>query len=111
MPRKGPAYPIDNEWRERVEEAISSMKISHAELARRAHVSKASLSEALSKNSTQSTLVPAIHKALGWPAPRPLLLSKDAEEVMHAISGMDSRDIAAVKERALMLRELRRRKS
>lgn len=109
MPRKGPAYPIDNVWREAVERAISSMKISHAEFARRAKVSKASLSEALNQKSTQSTLVPAIHKALGWPVPRPLLLSEDAEEIMRAIGGMDSRDIAALKERALTLLELRRK--
>lgn len=111
VPRKGPAYPIDNEWRQRVEAAIDSMRISHAEFARQAKISKASLSEALSSSSKQSTLVPAIHKALGWPPPRPLLLSQDAEEIMHAISGMDPRDIAAVKERALTLLELRRRKS
>lgn len=86
------------------------MEISQAEFARRAGISKASLSEALNLDSKQSTLVPAIHKALGWPAPRPLLMSPDTEEMMRVITGMDPRDIAALKERAVILRDLRKRR-
>lgn len=82
MPRKGSAYPIDDDWRRRVTDRIKEMEISQNELARLAKVSKASLSEALSKTSKQSTCVPAIHRALGWPPPMPLVIAPDAAELL-----------------------------
>lgn len=74
MPRKGPAYPITEEWqgwvRRRIEEMKQSGEIkSQNELAARAGISKSSLSEALAEDAVQSTVMPEIHKALGWPPP------------------------------------------
>lgn len=74
MPRKGPAYPITEEWqtwvRARIDEMKEAQEIrSQNDLAVRAGISKASLSEALSENAVQTTVMPQIHKALGWPPP------------------------------------------
>lgn len=74
MPRKGPAYPITEDWQEWVRARIDEMKRigelrSQNELALRAGISKSSLSEALAADAVQTTVMPQIHKALGWPKP------------------------------------------
>ena len=74
MPREGPAYPITKEWQQWVRERIDEMKSrgelrSQNELAARVGISKSSLSEALSEDAVQTTVMPEIHKALGWPPP------------------------------------------
>lgn len=74
MPRKGPAYPITEEWqgwvRTRIEEMKKAGEVrSQNELATLAGISKASLSEALAEGAVQTTVMPQIHKALGWPPP------------------------------------------
>lgn len=74
MPRKGPAYPITEDWqgwlRNRIEEMKKSGDIkSDAGFAKRAKISKAALSEALKKGAVQTTVMPEIHKACGWPEP------------------------------------------
>lgn len=107
MPRKGQAFPIDADWRRRVREAIAADYKSEAAFAKAAKISKSSLSEALNPESKQSTLVPAIHKQLGWEKPRPLLMSHDDEEIMKILGRMDPRDKAALLERALTLEEQR----
>lgn len=76
MPRKGPAYPITKEWqgwvRERIEQLKEAGEVrSQNALAAKAGISNAALSEALSEEAVQTTVMPEIHKALGWP--RPLL--------------------------------------
>jgi transcriptional regulator with XRE-family HTH domain len=92
MPRKGSAYPIDQEWRRRVRERLTEMGITQNELGRRARVSKAALSDALSNDSKQSTCVPAIHRALGWPPPQPLVLSPDVQELLTLYAAMSEFD-------------------
>lgn len=109
MPRKGQAYPIDNEWRRRVVERLAEMKIKRAELCRRAKISPAALSEALSAESNQTTLAPAIHRALGWDPPRPILLSNDTEEIIRIVGRLDAEGRARLLERAVMLEEQRKK--
>lgn len=75
------------------------MDISQNELARRAKISKSSLSEALDDGSVQTTVMPQIHKALGWPQP-PLALSPDTLELIALYNQMDARDQGAMVERA-----------
>ena len=56
--------------RTRIEEMKAAGEIrSQNELAAKAGISKSSLSEALSDDAVQSTVMPQIHKALGWPKP------------------------------------------
>lgn len=74
MPRKGPAYPITEDWQEWVRTRIAEMKRSgdlrsQNELAERAGIAKSSLSEALGEEAVQTTVMPEIHRALGWPPP------------------------------------------
>lgn len=73
------------------------MSISQNELARRAKISKSSLSEALDDGSVQTTVMP--QKALGWPMP-PLALSPDTLELIALYNQMDARDQGAMVERA-----------
>lgn len=74
MPRKGPAYPITKQWQGWVRARIEEMKAagevkSDREVADLAGIAKSSLSEALKDDAVQSTVMPEIHKALGWPKP------------------------------------------
>lgn len=109
MPRKGTAYPINEEWRSLVSAGIRKMGISRSEFCRRAGISKAALSEALSPESQQTSLAPTINKVLGLPPPRSMTLAPDIEEVLRVVARMDPRDRARVLERALMLEEQRRK--
>jgi len=105
MPRKGPAYPITNEWRRDVRVAINAMRgedgkpLSDAAFAKFAKISKAALSEALAIGSVQTTVMPDIHKALGWPPPR-LVLSPDQLELLAQWDAMDDFERGAELERA-----------
>jgi len=108
MPRKGPTYPINADWQRRVMARITEMGISQNELGRRAKVSKASMSDALTPGAVQSACVPAIHRALGWPEP-PLVLTPDALELVSLYVQMGDRDQGAMVERARTLVEGKRR--
>ena len=99
MPRKGPAYAISKEWRALVLTRIKEMNISQNELARRAKISKAAISEALDEESIQTTVMPQIHRALGWHVP-PLTLSPDQLELLALYDQMLERDQGAMVERA-----------
>lgn len=74
MSREGPAYPITKDWqtwvRARIEEMKRNKEVrSQNEVAHRAGIAKSSLSEALSDEAVWTTVMPEIHKALGWPPP------------------------------------------
>ena len=99
MPRKGPAYAITPGWRDRVLERIGEMKISQNELARRARISKASMSDALADGAVQTTVMPQIHKVLGWDPP-PTGFAPDALELLALYTQMSERDQGALVERA-----------
>jgi lambda repressor-like predicted transcriptional regulator len=109
VPRKGPAYPIDSEWRDRVNSELSARDWSRAELSRRAKCSRASITEALDLGSTQSTLVPSIHKALGWPPPLRPMMSPDVQEIIGIMSRLAPEQRGALLERARILEESRRK--
>jgi transcriptional regulator with XRE-family HTH domain len=94
VPKKGHQYPIDTDWKDRVRDRILELRISQNELARRARISKAALSDALSAESLQSAFVPGIHRALGWPVP-PLVLAPDALELVSLYGQMEERDQGA----------------
>lgn len=91
MPRKGHQYPIDSDWKRQVRERMLELGISQNELARRAKISKTSLSQALNTESLQTAYLPEIHKALGWRVP-PLVLSQDAIEMLALYDSLDEFD-------------------
>lgn len=99
MPNKGPAYPISAEWRRQVSDAIEDLKndeqseiTSRASFARKAKIGKSSLTEALDDASIQSTVMPEINAALGWPAPR-VLSTPDELELWSAVEALSDRDL------------------
>ena len=100
MPRKGHAYPIDDPWRDRVLDRIVEMKITQNELARRAKISKAALSMALNADSTQTTVMPEIHKALGWDVPQLAPMTADAQELLKLYAQRSDFDRGRMVERA-----------
>jgi transcriptional regulator with XRE-family HTH domain len=77
------------------------MNISQNELARRAKISKAALSEALADESLASAAVPEIHRALGWPIPT-LVLKPDALEMQALFEQLGDQDRGGLLERARM---------
>jgi hypothetical protein len=87
MPRTGGAYIITDEWRRKVRAAIDALlddngkPLSDAKFAKRARISPAALSEALSPGSTQTTIMREIHEALGWEEPR-LVIAPDTLEAL-----------------------------
>ncbi len=99
MPKKGHQYPIDSGWKDRVRSRLAEMNITQNELARRANISKASLSEALAVGALQSAYVPEIHRALRWAAPQ-LVLSPDKLELLALYDQMEDRDQGGLVERA-----------
>jgi transcriptional regulator with XRE-family HTH domain len=109
MPRKGSAYPITKEWRTAVVAGFKAKGLSQNQFADLAKVSKASLSEALNPESKQSTLVPAIHKALGWPPPMPLVLTPEKHTLLAIYDRIPERDQGALLERAKQFDEQRKR--
>ena len=97
MPRKGPAYPILPGWRDAVLARIDELEISQNQLARDAGISKSSLSEALDEAAVQTTVMPQIHKALGWKEP-PTTFAPDhfeASALYAALSDFDRGDMLA----------------
>lgn len=100
MPKKGPAYPISPEWRRQVRRAVNEIIAdekreeitSDAAFAKSAGIVKSSFSEALKATSVQSTVMPQINAALGWPRPR-VLSTPDELEVWAAVNAMDEREV------------------
>lgn len=106
MPNEGPAYPISDKWRRKVGEAIarlikdkSSEIKSKATFATSAGIAKSSLTAALKSGSIQSTVMPQINAALGWPAPR-VLSTPDELEIWAAAEAMSEREVGRLIERA-----------
>lgn len=104
MPKEGPAYPISDEWRRQVREAIDKLiedperedVVSDATFAKHAaRIAKSSLSAALGPDSVQSTVMPQINAALGWPAPR-VLSTPDELEVWAAVDALDERELGRI---------------
>lgn len=59
-------YPTPKEWRDKVLEVVGAKRGGQADLARKIGCSPGTLNELL-HNGKGSHLVPAIHRALGWP--------------------------------------------
>lgn len=96
VPRKnaggpqGSAYPITEEWRVKVKLRLAELQMSQAELARRVGCTGAAITNVLRDNQ-QSSLIPAIHMALGWDvAPLPetagSIASADAVDEISSIA-------------------------
>jgi hypothetical protein len=87
MPRgTSSRYVVDDNWRKRVEEALTEKNWSRADLARESSrfgkkVGRSTITDLLNGNQNHCVSLPQIHKALGWDPPLPPILSNDASEL------------------------------
>lgn len=117
MPREGPAYPISDDWREQVADAIDELKkkpdsgiTSRNDFAEKCGIAASSLTAALKPDSVQSTVMPQINAALGWPAPR-VLSTPDELEIWAAVEALDERTLGRMIEKAeAALEKLKKRR-
>lgn len=111
MPREGTTYHVDDLWRGRVESRLRELERNQLWLATESGCPRSMISELLSGKRDVTTYLPEIHKALGWDPPMGPLLSKDDEELLRIVHRLDAEQRAALKERALVLDEQRRREA
>lgn len=112
---RGPAYPVDDAWRKRVEAALEAnakageipgAEISgprnRAELARLSGVSRSTITELLNGSTNECVGLPDIHDALGWLPPYATL--SDVEEILErAMRSLDEVGHGRLIERATTL--------
>lgn len=106
MPRKGASFPITDEWRAAVARELRVRKMRQQDLANAIGCSQPTLSHLLSGVATSSSLVPQIHKALGWAPPRADVPSGDVGELLKIWDRLTELDRARLLERARTLLEL-----
>jgi hypothetical protein len=108
VPRSGETYPIDDDWRERVEARMLELDISRADLARACSCRRNVITDLLDGDQAVSTLVPLVHKALRWEPPISPLLSSDEQELIAMYRKLKNHPEhqAKVKERAVTYAEL-----
>lgn len=69
MPREGKAYDVDDVWRARVKERLTTLGKKPAWLAAESGCPRSMISELLSGKRNATTYLPEIHAALGWKPP------------------------------------------
>ena len=86
--RRGPGYPVKPEWQEDVRNRITALGLNEKALAQRVRCAQSTMHDLLnSPDARYSSLVPAVHDAIGWDPPpdpqSPPLPSADAIEMAH----------------------------
>jgi hypothetical protein len=95
MPRKGQAFPVDDPWRRRVLVHLDEHERSKAWLSKEIGAPSRSLVNELleldpsKKRVHQSTFVPEIHKALGWPPPSMASAPDVVSEIVYLYELLD----------------------
>lgn len=91
-PRRGPAYPVRPEWQENVKRRLAKLGdggMTEKALAKKIGCAQSTIHDLLnSPEARYSSLVPAVHAAIGWdpppdPGDAPPLPSPDAIELGH----------------------------
>lgn len=105
MPRRGPAYPVTPEWKEQVKARLKELGLNQMLLAKKIRCAPSSLNEILG-DGLQSSLVPKIHAALGWPPPGLPISSPDAGEMAYLFPRLpeDIREAMLAQARAILKR-------
>jgi hypothetical protein len=107
MPRKGQSYPVNDEWRARVEQRLVDLGWSRAKLAKEAGCPRSLITELLCTDAekradpnkiqrNQTTYLPEIHLALSWPKPQPALAPGVVPELSYIYDKLDDRGRDAV---------------
>jgi len=65
----GAHYPIDAVWKARVEARLAELGWNRSELARKIRATPSGITVMLRPKTTQSRLVPAVHRAFDWNPP------------------------------------------
>lgn len=103
--RRGVSYPVTNSWRSQVKRwlAIEGKQsgISQAEMARRAKISPASLSDLLSGRHGHSVAVPSINKMIGLPPPVAADGTTDPDDIVSSVAFATEQLSEADKKRVL----------
>ena len=86
--RRGPAYPVKTQWQEDVRARLKTLGLTRKDLAKRIGAAQSTIQVTLtSPDARHSSLVPAIHAAIGWDPPpdpqSPPMPSQDAIEMAH----------------------------
>jgi hypothetical protein len=110
MPRKGQAYPVDDDWRRRVSARLTELGWKASTLAKESGMPKSTLSELLAGERKQTTYLPELHGALGWDPPLPPLPTPDAHELMYIWARLDDNAKARLLERGRVMHEELQRK-
>lgn len=106
MSRKsGGSYVVDDAWRKRVEERLVERGWKRADLVRESRVGKSTISDLLNGKTNECVGLPAIHRALGWDAPLPPILSNDASELFGIWDRLDPFEKGRLLERARAIYE------
>lgn len=105
MPREGSTYRIDDAWRSRAEERLVELGWTRARLARESGCSRSLVTELLDGKKQQTTYLPEMHGALGWPPPLPPIASKDAGEMLYLWERLDETQRVRLLERARVMFE------
>lgn len=69
MPRRGITYPVTRDWQNGVRAALERAKMTPKQLAKKVGCAQSTMSDLLSEDARYSTLIPKIHRALGWDPP------------------------------------------
>ena len=109
MPQPGQAIPIDDAWREEVEARLRAKGWSRAELARQAKCAPSAITQLLNGAHDQSPLVPKIERVLGMSTRFRKNLSDLERKIAEVVNDLDETERARLYERALAIREERRR--
>lgn len=106
MARRGPAYPVTKEWKDAVRGRMRELGYDQKALARRVRCAQSTLAEMLAEEAVQSSIVPRIHAALGWPPPGLPIASPDAGEMAYLFPRLpeDIREAMLAQARAILKR-------
>lgn len=103
--KRGVSYPVTNAWRNQVKRWLAvdgkHSGISQAEMARRAKISPASLSDLLSGKHGHSVAVPSINKMIGLPPPVAADGTVDPDNIVSSVAIVTEQLSAADQERVL----------
>lgn len=106
------AYPITPEWQGDVKTRLTKIGMTVKDLAAKIGAAQSTVQELLnSKAARYSSLVPDIHKAIGWDPPSlpgegPTLPSPDALELGHMFDRLPEKMRKALRDQALASLEM-----
>lgn len=65
----GPAWPIDDDWKQMIMERMAELGINKTDLAKKIGVTKQAMTALFAPKIKQTRLLPLVHKALKLPVP------------------------------------------